>query len=525
MRAYILGSDVTSVRRIRQLALWEKYGFREVISLYSREKTGKVFQTETVDFVVCDLTKYPEDWLALLRMVQENCPNAEFLLTGKQMEEKYFRQILRLGVFDFLEQPVSEEDMELALETFTRRLELRKKKELYIQSGKYWEENHALVQEMFWKNLCLNRLPEGIERIEEEAARADAGLDMDARYTMVLLALKNQDEMWNRWGEDFCQTMIRNLARTLVKKHEKEAQAMVIWSRVAVLLEENELDTVQEKLSLLIEACKEELDAAVFCYVSEPVYCEQLPDTYAELLAYSHDDVLRQRQIVWVKKKALPGSGRLEIPAAWSELLYGENPPALVKEVRSFLTAAARKGQLTAETLQFFQQDVLQLFFSYMGRKGVSAHELYDNPDIFKLYRASTSSIDDMCLWVETSTEYITRGIAEKNQKYSASLTAAVKEYALHHLQEPLTISQIAEDVHLSADYMTRLFRQETGMTIKEYLIQTRMEEARRLLQDSPETVSTIAAQVGYDNLSYFVRQFRSRFGITPKQYQKQNRK
>ena len=215
---------------------------------------------------------------------------------------------------------------------------------------------------------------------------------------------------------------------------------------------------------------------------------------------------------------------RIIIPKLWSDIFYTANPLTLVQEVRTFLTDLAKEGKLSEANFRIFQQDMLQLFFTYMEKKELSAHELYDNSEIYKLYKAAISSIDDMCCWVLTCTEYITKGISDKNENSNRMMVALVKEYIWQNMKEEISMKQIADHVHLSSDYMTKLFKKETGLTIKEYMIKKRMERARELLQSSEKTVSDIALEVGYDNLSYFIRQFRGFYGVTPKQYQMQRR-
>ena len=69
---------------------------------------------------------------------------------------------------------------------------------------------------------------------------------------------------------------------------------------------------------------------------------------------------------------------------------------------------------------------------------------------------------------------------------------------------------------------MSKIFKKETGITPKEYLVQKRMKKAKHLLRTRGNTVSDVAAETGYDNLSYFIRQFQRYYGVTPKQYKKQ---
>ena len=506
------------------MILWNRFGFTEVYSAYNKEKAKLLMEKCAPDLILCDVTQEADEWFTLLTWARENFQQVEIVLTSVRLDEKYFRQALHLGVLDYMEKPLNEEEITDTLMLFQKRIQMKLDAEQEIQGGKYWKQNHALIQEMFWKNLCLNRIPGGLEMIEEEANRVDAGLDMDARYVLILIAIRNQDEMWSTWSEDLCQAAIQNLARAIVKKPGGGSKVMIIYSRVAVLLEEGEFETAREKCHTLVEECEKELGADVFCYISEPVFCEKIADVYTGLLAYSNDDVLRPQQVVDVKNRKMEENRRIIIPKLWSDIFYTANPLTLVQEVRTFLTDLAKEGKLSEANFRIFQQDMLQLFFTYMEKKELSAHELYDNSEIYKLYKAAISSIDDMCCWVLTCTEYITKGISDKNENSNRMMVALVKEYIWQNMKEEISMKQIADHVHLSSDYMTKLFKKETGLTIKEYMIKKRMERARELLQSSEKTVSDIALEVGYDNLSYFIRQFRGFYGVTPKQYQMQRR-
>ena len=84
-----------------------------------------------------------------------------------------------------------------------------------------------------------------------------------------------------------------------------------------------------------------------------------------------------------------------------------------------------------------------------------------------------------------------------------------------------LPIPQIAERMHVSVNYLQSQFKRETGRTIRQYLTDVRVEQARRLLRKSSCKVSDVCSQVGYKDTDYFVRVFREVTGMTPNEYRK----
>jgi AraC family transcriptional regulator of arabinose operon len=81
---------------------------------------------------------------------------------------------------------------------------------------------------------------------------------------------------------------------------------------------------------------------------------------------------------------------------------------------------------------------------------------------------------------------------------------------------ESYTLSGLARQVRLSRSRFAHLFRQETGHSMIESLLNLRLEEASKLLHTSPCTVSEIAFSLGFNSLPYFSRQFKRRFGVAP---------
>ena len=75
---------------------------------------------------------------------------------------------------------------------------------------------------------------------------------------------------------------------------------------------------------------------------------------------------------------------------------------------------------------------------------------------------------------------------------------------------------------HLSPDYLTRIFKRETGQTLKEYVVRQKLQEAQSLLRTTSLPISLIAAKVGYSNFSHFSNSYRKAYGRSP-QEERQN--
>jgi len=97
----------------------------------------------------------------------------------------------------------------------------------------------------------------------------------------------------------------------------------------------------------------------------------------------------------------------------------------------------------------------------------------------------------------------------------------ALEYTAEHYNKDYLTLQSAAEFIGITAPYLSRCFREETGQTFIQYLTNIRMEKAKRALQDPLSKVYEVAFQVGYQEYAHFSRVFRKYTGYSPTEYRK----
>ena len=98
-------------------------------------------------------------------------------------------------------------------------------------------------------------------------------------------------------------------------------------------------------------------------------------------------------------------------------------------------------------------------------------------------------------------------------------LSLAVANYVRHHLSEPISVEKMAEEFFLSRPYLSAKFRQETGQTLTDFILNEKTEEAKRLIRYTDKSLSAISAYLGFSSQSHFIRVFRKYAGTTPGEY------
>jgi len=82
----------------------------------------------------------------------------------------------------------------------------------------------------------------------------------------------------------------------------------------------------------------------------------------------------------------------------------------------------------------------------------------------------------------------------------------------------PITVEAIASDLRLDRRYLARIFKASMGMSVQEYLIKVRMEQAEKLLRDGV-SVSMTAELVGYNDPFNFSKMFKKYYGVSPSKF------
>ena len=89
------------------------------------------------------------------------------------------------------------------------------------------------------------------------------------------------------------------------------------------------------------------------------------------------------------------------------------------------------------------------------------------------------------------------------------------------HFREEIHRDELAELVYLNTDYMSRMFKKEKGVSISNYILQKRVDEAKKLLCGSSLPINTVSLHIGYSNFSYFTKMFKENTGLTPLEYRR----
>ena len=107
---------------------------------------------------------------------------------------------------------------------------------------------------------------------------------------------------------------------------------------------------------------------------------------------------------------------------------------------------------------------------------------------------------------------------------YSKHISDSI-DYIYNHLHTRITVATLADHIGLSPAYLSRLFKEETDMSISEYIRRKKLETAKSMLAYSDYSLSNISSILAFPSHSYFTETFRKAFKLTPSEYRSKNYK
>lgn len=115
---------------------------------------------------------------------------------------------------------------------------------------------------------------------------------------------------------------------------------------------------------------------------------------------------------------------------------------------------------------------------------------------------------------------YAVRTSEEDEQSHTFHpATKSIVSYLKEHFAEPLSLENLSLSLNYTPQYLSNLFRKDTGMTIQLFLQRLRVERACNLLDNQDLRLAEVARMVGYSDVKHFSMVFKSHKGVTPKEF------
>lgn len=155
---------------------------------------------------------------------------------------------------------------------------------------------------------------------------------------------------------------------------------------------------------------------------------------------------------------------------------------------------------------------------------GMPAEEAYTLSDVYCMQMDAMKHIPNINALIYTMMMDFCETVSKYNKRARYSpLVRHCCDYISAHLHEDITLENLSQQEGLSTRTISKAFREDTGVSLTEYIQKLKVEEAKHLLRHSEYSYVEISNYLNYSTQSYFIKIFKDFVGVTPQQYRNEN--
>jgi len=519
MKIMIVDDEVIIRNGLCTVIDWKELGLELIPPAASAEEALERIPDEKPNILLTDIRMTGMDGIELAKEVKEMLPDTEVIILTGFDDFSYAQQALRGGVTDYLlKTSRPEEIIKAAMKAKQNVLD---KRELVKQEKL---QRNELNKQTLMKLLSggIKAGTSELERIRDWLGRQGMDRAPDDELSMRVMIVSASG-----WGEKRYEGLLIGAVDNIMNEL-LPCMTLPDGERLIVLLREEAGDADEAALTRAMNHVGKILKCQTFTALGRLANrYEELPASYEEAQRiHSFKGLIGNRGIFSSADLQDRTGGRtlcLESEEAeLSALLMGNDATGLRHWVNQAVRTQVEDPAATPSTLQAYLHSIVIAGYRWLERArtceeasgqclSVPAASVYDwggrpEDEVFKNLSAVMSTYHQSM--DQTRFSYIRKAIA----------------YIRDHLDQPLSLQQVAGFVHSNPNHFSEVFKRETGMTYLEFVTQERMRKAAEMLNGTPIKVAEVAHRVGYVDIKYFTQQFKKHTGKTPSEYRQSPR-
>lgn len=501
LKVMIVDDDRLSVDYIEHLVCWEDYGYQVVGKAYNGKQALKMFRKYNPHLLITDISMPLIDGIELTREVKQLNPDTRTILLTAYSEFEYARAAVSAGV-----------DFYIIKDEMNQEVLSEKLREISKTIG-----NIQHVSGILFQKALLDYFLEGKELVKERYSIPEIREFFEQEHLCILIERNRRLRAWETQKNEeggLSAAEIISLLQRGIQQEEICHYGLGPNDSVLIFLEPyretyrnfQRIQNLCRQMKELID--KQERGRFTYYFSGHSVNCSRvdafirqcLPD-YSFLYGTGRMYDLTQCPPVSVK-------GRETVREESAEIFYQEEDAA---GYRSYVEASLNPELLEAAAIRKNCETFIRV---HEKLTSVLQPESAEIPEGIRLY-----DVEEVKDWlIRHFDRYLEiRGAG----KYRPEVRTAMKYIRENYSRENLAIAELAEVTGISSSRLSVLFKQDTKMTVNQYLTKVRIHHAKELLSSGVYKVYEVAEMVGYGTSQYLSRIFYKETGCYPAEYKR----
>ena len=497
IKVLLVDDERYMIEMLKEIIDWEFYGFSIVGTAENARDGMNLFYREQPDIIITDICLDQISGIEFITRIRLINASVKIMILSAYDKFEYAQKAVKLDVDGYLLKPVNREELLNSL------LELQKK----LESGsRYQEEIRDLRHSL--DSLQRKYVEEQLIRIYEHGGET----------------AKKELEEDSYWAVASIRAIVRNeivfLEQDMKSYDDLEIFLLFVGDGLFALFlcgDRGNRKSVRKALEQIRQKYCER-DRTLLCGVSTVEEAGSLPEacraskSFLNMLFYTEDGTYLSHGIMrGVREMARGTAINQEQILLW---LAAQETERLREMLRRWLDTCAKDNVDRVETIQNFLQCIFTMKTYVQGSPKEKQLEKLMEEQKQIVRSCQLEDIFERCLG-ELDEE-------ELHRNKSALLIANAQNLIRNNcFDETFSIEVLADSLNISKSYLSKLYKEETGESVWNYVIRVRIARAKELLIHTDDTNYAIAKAIGYSSEYHFSRAFSKIVGVSPSAYKK----
>lgn len=526
MHILLVDDDTVILDDLRYSIHWDKLGVDRVDTAQDAATAKQILAREPVDIVISDIEMPQESGLDLLRWYREKDLKGKFLLLTCHESFRYATAALKLHAGEYLMKPFNVEMMELVLQKFIQELQQEKEQESARILGQWMTTNIRETRLAMWSQMLSSNPKSRWEDLIKEARNPALQIDENCNYRLVISKVTNLEADFESYGKSLVSFILTNIQSEVFFGQPENCNIVAFeyphYTIFVTICPEEEEEKLRERCRLTQDHCAKILSATVTYCIMNPCRVGDFPRTLEkgvrmlDQCVSFYGEIFSEDQV-----KAHPAEGESVLQMEKLEVFLAEKgKKEFLSYLKKELEIRVKAKALDAKMLKTMIWEANQAIYAHLAEQGIQISLLLNDTLLLQMAAKAEQSAADMIRYENYLLDKVFDYEAELEK--SKGLIQKINQYIHEHYAENLTRSEIGAEFYLVPEYLAKMYKKKTGIALKDYINDYRIQQAKQMLLYSNKQVGEVAVDVGFGNLSYFSTVFKKSTGMTPVEYRKQ---
>lgn len=504
---------------------WKELDISEVYTADSTDTALMILENHRVDVIITDIQMPGDDGLILGSTVLRQYPYTKVIILSGYSDFSYAQRSVDIKAFRYLLKPIQYEEIKQSVEEALFELRTELQKESTLQAAKIDIKEAAPVMRRHFLTRWLEKDRVNpwdnkafLEKYDLNIQREDMGFWVMLRIEQ-LEDIPPQEEL-HLVALDLCRNILAEDSRVIDYLNAQSVHAFLFLRQDSSEMQ-SFFHRAVERLEIFLSALEELTSSPIRIFWSYPHPAGELGVTYRELsrsilryLGSSHNVICS------FETASAPAADLKSLhshPTLASLVAAGQKDAALRWVDTVFQELAIRERNRYEQYLQVYHLIIGVIISDSIQRQIEIASW---GSDFFGfMEKIGTTVADDLHNKCVSLVERYMNYLAVWQSSQEKRLASKIRQTVSERIAEPISVSELAAQLSYNASYLSRIFKEQTGMPLHDYITQVKIEAARAMLSRGV-SAGDAAHATGYENYPHFSRVFKKVVGISPKQYQ-----